>query len=903
MKLAIKLAALSICGFMSIPTLAAANVSDYEINSHSFKSVSFEYDDGQTLNITNSSPPWGYSEYTIDSFMATDGSQALKARYEQVGSGLSLLRLMPQNGGSWDFSDNRMVLAFDVTNTLDCAQRLNTIFRHSAGTTAYVNVINPLTTTTMYCILDQDKIQLGADALPSPILGQNGIVPGPGWGNVNFDKSKVIGIDLGWNVGEVGYFTFDNFRIVENPLYNVEEAYANIIDKYGQLATKEWPNKIYTDEQLKAAQLAEEQQVAQWKAEQESRTDRTIYGGYKNDNLRQEPTGHFYTTKINGIWTLIDPSGYPFFSTGFGIVRKNGMDTWVKGREYMFEELPQRYGGEFSDHYGNASGMQPPHGQKSGTSFSFYSMNLEKKYGSDWLSDWGKMATDRFEAWGMTSIGAWAEPSLFFGKGSTHKTPYTAFTWTTVGSGKHVRLYDTIPDAYDPEFRTSTVAAITDQAVKFGIHNDPYCFGVYVDNEYPWGTNMTSNNLIKAIMDDDSSNPKSYAKRHFVTVLEQKYGNISALNSAWGCNLSSFTQLGQPYTGKVAEEDASLIISQLSDQYYSVVDSVVNELLPGTMYLGSRNTEWGTPIEVIKSAIKYVDILSFNNYNPDVQREKFKLEEYDMPMIIGEFCFSATDRGHFSPTTMAVSTQQDRADSYINYVESALKSGKFVGVHWFQYYDEPILGRSWDGENFNLGFVDVTDQPYMELVEASRYLYDTMYETMFNHVPMTNIQNEQSQIYLNKGESESIRTATTPIGLNADVSYFSTNLYVAEVDEYGLVTAISDGEATIITKNANDLFVVTSTNVTVGNGDKLASVKFDSDSKEMNLSVGATLDLKNYVQMDSTYLANLEWKSSQKAIATVANGLVTAHSPGRVNIIVSDKNGFTTDSLNLVIGY
>ncbi|ONI48199.1 hypothetical protein AN643_02790 [Candidatus Epulonipiscioides saccharophilum] len=298
-----------------------------------------------------------------------------------------------------------------------------------------------------------------------------------------------------------------------------------------------------------------------------------------------------------------------------------------------------------------------------------------------------------------------------------------------------------------------------------------------------------------------------------------------------------------------------------------------------------------------------MDILSFNNYNPDVHREKFKLEEYDMPMIIGEFCFSATDRGHFSPTTMAVSTQQDRADSYINYVESALKSGKFVGVHWFQYYDEPILGRSWDGENFNLGFVDVTDQPYMELVEASRYLYDTMYETMFNHVPMTNIQNEQSQIYLNKGESESIRTATTPVGLNADVSYFSTNLYVAEVDEYGLVTAISDGEATIITKNANDLFVVTSTNVTVGNGDKLASVKFDSDSKEMNLAVGATLDLKNYVQMDSTYLANLEWKSSQKAIATVANGVVTAHSPGRVNIIVSDKNEFTTDSLNLIIGY
>ncbi|WP_010166088.1 Ig-like domain-containing protein [Candidatus Epulonipiscium viviparus] len=895
MKLAMQLAILAVTAFTAIPTLA---VSQRDIDNHSFGAVSFENDDKQTFKFSTSSPPWGFSEYSIEEFMPTDGDNALKVRYEAGSS--SLIRIAPSNGGTWDFSDNRMVLAFDVTNTNEYTQRLNTVFRYQGGTTAYVNVIPPNTTKTMYCVLDQDKIQLGADALPSPIA-EDGIIPGPGWGNVNFDKSKITGIDLSWSVGgDVGYYTFDNFRIVENPLLDVSTAYAGIVDKYGQYALKTWPNKIFSDAQLKEAQAAEEAQVAIWKAEQEARTDRTIYGGYKNEALRQEATGHFYTTKINDIWTLIDPEGYPFFSTGFGIVRKNGMDTWIDGRNYMFQELPAK-NGEFADHYGKASGMQAPFGQKYGTSFSFYSMNLEKKYGSDWLQDWGDMAIDRFEAWGLTSLGAWAEPDLFFGKGDTHKTPYAAFTWTTVSSGKHVRLHDTIPDAFDPEFEKSTVAAIKDQAVRYGIHEDPYCFGVYVDNEYPWGTNMTNNNLVKAIFDDDVASEKSYAKRHFVAVLEDKYGSISALNSAWGSNLSSFAELGKPYTGKIAAEDASMVVSQLSDQYYKVVDSVVTELLPGTMYLGSRNTEWGTPIEVIHSAIKYVDILSFNNYNPDVQRESFKFEEYDMPMIIGEFCFSATDAGHFSPTTMAVSSQQDRADAYINYVESALKSGKFVGVHWFQYYDEPILGRSWDGENFNLGFVDVTDQPYMELVDASRYVYDTMYDTMFTQIPMTNIQNEQTSIDLRVGQTATIETATTPANLNEDVSYYSTNLYVATVDENGVVTAVGDGDATIVTKNANDLFVVTSTNVVVGDGTEPASIRFADNAKELTLAAGSTLDLKNQLKLDGVNAANITWKTSKKAIATIENGVVTAHAPGRINIVAEEKNGFATDSISIVV--
>jgi hypothetical protein len=42
---------------------------------------------------------------------------------------------------------------------------------------------------------------------------------------------------------------------------------------------------------------------------------------------------------------------------------------------------------------------------------------------------------------------------------------------------------------------------------------------------------------------------------------------------------------------------------------------------------------------------------------------------------------------------------------------------EIVGLHWFQYYDHPNGGRE-DGEDYNLGLVDITGRPYERLVET-----------------------------------------------------------------------------------------------------------------------------------------------------------------------------------------
>ena len=40
-----------------------------------------------------------------------------------------------------------------------------------------------------------------------------------------------------------------------------------------------------------------------------------------------------------------------------------------------------------------------------------------------------------------------------------------------------------------------------------------------------------------------------------------------------------------------------------------------------------------------------------------------------------------------------------------------------VGTHWFQYYDEPKGGRP-DGEDYNMGLVDIYDRPYQEVLAS-----------------------------------------------------------------------------------------------------------------------------------------------------------------------------------------
>jgi hypothetical protein len=168
------------------------------------------------------------------------------------------------------------------------------------------------------------------------------------------------------------------------------------------------------------------------------------------------------------------------------------------------------------------------------------------------------------------------------------------------------------------------------------------------------------------------------------------------------------------------------------ETYYRHVSALAKEVLPNKLYLGSRLDFHDFPdsasgrIDIARLAAKYTDVVSFNQY-------RFTLDEFhwaegiDRPVIVGEFHFGALDRGLLHTGLRMVVNQEQRADAYRHFVTSALLNPLIVGAHWFQLYDEPTTGRG-DGENYQIGFLDVCDQPYAETIAASRDVGYHLYE-------------------------------------------------------------------------------------------------------------------------------------------------------------------------------
>lgn len=88
--------------------------------------------------------------------------------------------------------------------------------------------------------------------------------------------------------------------------------------------------------------------------------------------------------------------------------------------------------------------------------------------------------------------------------------------------------------------------------------------------------------------------------------------------------------------------------------------------------------------------------------------------------MVGEFSFTAIDSN--LPNTKGARanhpylTQRQRATGFTAYVEPLMSLPFAVGYHWWQYNDEPYLGRWPDGEDSNYGVVSQSDEPYTALV-------------------------------------------------------------------------------------------------------------------------------------------------------------------------------------------
>ena len=165
----------------------------------------------------------------------------------------------------------------------------------------------------------------------------------------------------------------------------------------------------------------------------------------------------------------------------------------------------------------------------------------------------------------------------------------------------------------------------------------------------------------------------------------------------------------------------------VAEQYFSTVRKVLREELPNHLYLGCR-IAWGTDV-IYCAAARHCDVVSVNIYSRRPDRDLPKDAE-DKPMINGEFHFGALDRGMFHTGLVPTESQAERAQCYRDFVNACLDHPRMIGTHWFQWKDQPLTGRS-DGENYQIGFLTITDMPYPEIVAASREVAATMYERRY----------------------------------------------------------------------------------------------------------------------------------------------------------------------------
>ena len=254
-----------------------------------------------------------------------------------------------------------------------------------------------------------------------------------------------------------------------------------------------------------------------------------------------------------------------------------------------------------------------------------------------------------------------------------------------------------------------------------GFASDPWCIGIFVDNELPWGDE------ISLALASIASPPDQPAKIAFLEDLKTRYKEIRNLNDAWGTDHASWNDLlraTETPDEKKAGPDLRDFYTRIAEEYFRVCRGEVKRAAPNHLYLGCR-FQWHND-RAVRAAAKYCDILSYNPYCYDVSEFR-PPSGVDMPVIIGEFQFGALDRGMFSSDLVETENQEDRAEKYKSYVQGALRNPFYVGAHWFMYLSYCTTGAQ-SGSNYQCGFVDVCDTPYDEIVRVAREVGDILYE-------------------------------------------------------------------------------------------------------------------------------------------------------------------------------
>jgi hypothetical protein len=448
-----------------------------------------------------------------------------------------------------------------------------------------------------------------------------------------------------------------------------------LVDQFGQWMGDDWPGKATSLDQLRAAWAAEEKALAS------TALPECRYGGY--EGTKAQATGFFRVEKIDGKWWFVDPDGHLFLSVGSDSIGTSAA-TVTQGREQLFAALPPADPASGRPRAASSPLIAPPAAPPPAASAtarsggrvgsSFYTWNMVRRFGADWSAKWIDLTVRRMFAWGFNTVGNWSDQRL----GNAHRIPYVV---TLRGWGIETGPMG-VPDVYAPEYAANIDRAAAQQCEPH--KDDPFVLGYFLGNEPPW------------------------PGRESVAVDAILAGPASSLQMA----LKAFLADGD------TPERRKTFLFQTYGKFVEAATAAIRKHDPNHLNLGLRFGS-SAPPEIVRLS-KVFDVYSLNNYAYTVNKTEIEKVRslIDRPILIGEFHFGTPGRG-MTPGLKQTSSQEERGVAYRYYVENAMADPSIVGAHWFEWIDEPSTGR-FDGENYNIGLVDVTDRPYRELIDAAQ---------------------------------------------------------------------------------------------------------------------------------------------------------------------------------------
>jgi hypothetical protein len=440
---------------------------------------------------------------------------------------------------------------------------------------------------------------------------------------------------------------------------------APLIDDFGQYLHADWTGKARSFGELER-DWAQENRMLVPKAELPA----CRHGGFApgKGQARRKATGFFRVEQLAGRWWFIDPEGCRFWSTGVNGAGDEPPRTQILGRSKLFASIPTA--AQIPATGAEADPLRDP--------VSFYAHNLQKRFGQDWRGPSAQLTSRRMRAWGLnTAYGAALNDAL--PAGSTLRQPYVL----PLRGWQHIAgAIMGMPDVYSPAF-----AARVDReaAQQLGPRKtDAWMIGYFIGNEPPWPARESQ--LVDLVL----AGPASELQKRFKAELAK--GDSPAARKA--------------------------MVHAAFTKYLEVVNAAVRRHDPNHLHLGIRFG--GTPPDDVIALARGFDVYSMNKYRWAPPKEFIDRCHAitKLPILIGEFHFGVPERG-LAPGLVQAMNQAERGVAYSYYVEHAAEHPAIVGTHWYQWIDQPATGRR-DGENYNIGWIDVTDRPYPELVAAAK---------------------------------------------------------------------------------------------------------------------------------------------------------------------------------------